>query len=114
MREGMQLTVISQTNSRIKGPNWLLDYLGLQSLGAPSKSDLIRELHSNGALKNMLAGEGNEGETESVPTTLDDFELLTVLGRGGFGKVMQVICIMSIVMYIYSYTHTNSYSTCIL
>lgn len=32
----------------------------------------------------------SESAEDEQKATLDDFELMTVLGRGGFGKVMQV------------------------
>jgi serine/threonine protein kinase len=43
-------------------------------------------------LPNILDGSlrTESADPQSMHATLDDFELMCVLGRGGFGKVMQV------------------------
>lgn len=43
-----------------------------------------------GNLQNILRQEQAEAEGDENTATLEDFDLLAVLGRGGFGKVMQV------------------------
>jgi serine/threonine protein kinase len=81
---------MSQLDSRVNGPDWLLDLFGqTRTMGAPSRQDLVRELAAAGSLKDILVDPTDSADA-ATPTTLEDFELLTVLGRGGFGKVMQV------------------------
>ena len=90
-KKGSSITVISQVDSRAK--SWLT---GNPSIGAPSREDIVRELKAAGSLKNILTVDKDGGEDKSEETKvaekicLEDFELLSVLGRGGFGKVMQV------------------------
>jgi len=83
---GSSITVISQVDSRAKG--WLTSS---PNTVAPAREDLVRELKAAGSLKNILADDEEGKESKSGGgVSLEDFELLSVLGRGGFGKVMQV------------------------
>lgn len=86
------ITTISQVDTRAKGSQWILSFLaaedGSDHIGVPRQEDLVRELKSAGSLLNIL---GKEEESDGgKKCSLDDFDLLAVLGRGGFGKVMQV------------------------
>ena len=90
------ITIISQVNTHSK-VGWLSSMLnadlGGASLGRVHKDDLVRELKSAGNLVNILKQEQQDAcneEDDSNAASLEDFELLCVLGRGGFGKVMQV------------------------
>lgn len=64
----------------------------------PLVQDLIRELKKGRDLKDLLANttdssttaEENTGDSGEKGPSLEDFDLMAVLGRGGFGKVMQV------------------------
>jgi len=94
------IAIISQVNTHSK-VGWLSSMLnadlGGSSLGRLHKDDLVRELKSAGNLVNILKQEqrdndnnnGNDDD-DANGASLDDFDLLCVLGRGGFGKVMQV------------------------
>jgi hypothetical protein len=89
------ITIISQVDSRTKAPKWLISLTeeGGGVITAPRKMDLVRELKASGNLKDILnkkGGAGGDGADDDAKVSLDDFELMTVLGRGGFGKVMQV------------------------
>jgi len=98
------ITIISQVNTHSK-VGWLSSMLnsdlGGSSLGRVHKDDLVRELKSAGNLINILKHEQqqnnndvnndhNDNDDDTNAASLEDFELLCVLGRGGFGKVMQV------------------------
>ena len=96
------ITIISQVNTHSK-VGWLSSMLntdlGGSSLGRLHKDDLVRELKSAGNLVNILKqeqltsnGSSNDDndDDDANGASLEDFELLCVLGRGGFGKVMQV------------------------
>lgn len=87
-----QISVISQIDTRSKGRHWLLSFTGAEEAKADiaglRKEDLLRELKMCGDLPNLLSGQDDYSDESKV--SLDDFELLAVLGRGGFGKVMQV------------------------
>ena len=90
------ITIISQVNTHSK-VGWLSSMLnadlGGASLGRLHKDDLVRELKSAGNLVNILKQEQQDAsneEDDANAASLEDFELLCVLGRGGFGKVMQV------------------------
>lgn len=90
-KNASQITVISQINTRSK-THWTLPFAQIETssnIAGLRAADLVRELKLCRDLPNLL----NAGETDysdESPVTLDDFELLAVLGRGGFGKVMQV------------------------
>jgi hypothetical protein len=88
-----QITVIHQIDSHTKGgllPSFgLSDSAGNNAIAGLRKEDLVRELKMCADLPNLLAANQDDFSEESQ-VTLDDFELLAVLGRGGFGKVMQV------------------------
>lgn len=89
-KNACQITIISQIDSRIGNTGWLLSYLteeGSDSIGGPRTKDMLgilQDLQDSGELVNLLQGNDDE------KVTLDHFQLLAVLGRGGFGKVMQV------------------------
>jgi ribosomal protein S6 kinase alpha-1/2/3/6 len=80
------------TNGRHGGGTGISNH---SALGVSRREELVRELKSSGKLHNILrpTGVGDEAEPaeeEEEGVCLDDFELMAVLGRGGFGKVMQV------------------------
>jgi len=80
------------TNGRHGGGTGISNH---SALGVSRRDELVRELKSSGKLHNILRPTGVDG-AEDAPSSedegvcLDDFELMAVLGRGGFGKVMQV------------------------
>ena len=96
------ITIISQVDTRAKGPGQLFLSLMAENpdtVGIPRKEDLAKELKASGNLQNILkktkegadSGDNDEEEKKGENiASLEDFELLAVLGRGGFGKVMQV------------------------
>jgi serine/threonine protein kinase len=84
------ISIISQIDSKSRAPKWMLSLTeeGGGVIAAPRRMDLVRELKACGNLKDILAEKSDDSNESSV--SLVDFELLAVLGRGGFGKVMQV------------------------
>lgn len=80
------VSVISQVDTRTHN-QWLMAFTGdsLGGAGQTRMADLLRELKASGPLQDML-----QQAEEGGGVSLDSFELLAVLGRGGFGKVMQV------------------------
>ena len=80
------ITIISQVDTHDRKSEWFFSLFSNKGKGSvsPRREDLVRELKTAGKLLNILPG------VEEGPVTLDDFEFLAVLGRGGFGKVMQV------------------------
>ena len=51
--------------------------------GMVGKDDLIRELRQCGNLQNILRNEQDSSDDLTSLVSLEDFELLAVLGRGG-------------------------------
>lgn len=111
----VDVTVISQIDHHAsKGATeWLLSRFtnsegagisNSSASGVSRREELVRELKSSGKLHNILkpnAGEPDDSSTEEQGegVCLNDFELLAVLGRGGFGKVMQVKHITTGIVY---------------
>ena len=84
-----QITIINQIDTHSKGGIISFGSSESKAIAGLRKEDLVRELKMCADLPNLLAT-NNEDFSEESQVTLDDFELLAVLGRGGFGKVMQV------------------------
>lgn len=85
------ISIIQQIDTHVKeGTSWTFMYnsnVSKYDIVSLRKQDLVRELKQCADLPNLL---NNTDYAEDAKVCLDDFELLAVLGRGGFGKVMQV------------------------
>jgi hypothetical protein len=96
------ITIISQMDEKSRAPKWIrsLTYgSSSNTSAAPFKADMMRELGAQGTLKNAVdkqdeggdaGADDSTGDKDPNEPSLEVFDLLTVLGRGGFGKVMQV------------------------
>ena len=83
-------------------------------VGMVGKDDLIRELKQCGNLQNILRNEQDSSDDLTSMVSLEDFELLAVLGRGGYYTYIHTYIHMCIHKYtyihmcihIYTYIHT--------
>jgi hypothetical protein len=91
-KQTCDISIISQVDSRARAPKWLLSLTeeGGGIIGAPRRMDLVRELKASGNLEDILDREREGQDDNGNKVSLNNFELMAVLGRGGFGKVMQV------------------------
>lgn len=94
--KGALLTVVSQVDAKAKS-KWLSSVFGQETnYGEMGGLDVLNELASAEAEAVDLTPDNGDGQTSGASATpehkvsLADFDLMTVLGRGGFGKVMQV------------------------
>ncbi|CAM9505337.1 unnamed protein product, partial [Ectocarpus fasciculatus] len=81
--------VIYQVDERARSPKWVRS---LKSTDDAFKADLVRVFKACGRLKHILPKPdiAEDGDGDPNHPRLEHFDLLAVLGRGGFGKVMQV------------------------
>jgi len=90
------LSVISQVDNKMGGlPDWLGNIMPDSSkYSSIAFEGLARELEEakrqHAKLLKLEDEEDMAAETTEGDASIDDFELLAVLGRGGFGKVMMV------------------------
>jgi serine/threonine protein kinase len=92
--KGALLTVVSQVDAKSKS-KWLSSVFGQENNYCQMGGlDVLNELASAEAEAVVLQENEGGGQVSEEDTqhkvTLADFDLMTVLGRGGFGKVMQV------------------------